>query len=1167
MKKRGVLLKGVTMKKLKRNAYWISCLAIIASLAVNFALPDRIGQSQEPEPASPAAVFTVTNNLDAGAGSFRQAIIDANAAAGLDTIQFAIGTGPVDIILSSALPDITQPVIIDGTTQPGFSGTPLIRLAFNSIQAQEGLRITGGGSTVRALAITSSFRSLTLENGGGNTITGTYIGICPQNPMASCGNAFGVRIVNSPNNRIGGSTVAERNIISGNNDRGIEITGGASAGNIITGSYIGLHSDGTLAPNDNFGVAIIGAPNNRVGGSLSGERNVISGNAGLCNLPLLANNSDVFISGAAATGNTVAGNYIGTTIDGMDANSPCVGVRIDNAPNNTIGGTVGTTPGGACTGSCNLISGYGGIGNQSGVTIAGSGSAGNSVLGNFIGTNAAGTARVNNDVGVTITNGASNNTVGGTTAAARNLINNGITLSAGAAANTVQGNYIGTDTTGNTGIGFIPGGGSIAAVTIANAPNNQIGTATGTTLGGACTGGCNLISGNNLLGVRITGAASTGNRVDYNYIGLNAAGTTALRNGGDAITLLSGANNNTIGRPMTATPLQAVEKSYQDIQQIRVVQNDVTGDYIRFDDATGQYWWNRCQSGLGEFSGTGEVRTIFGDTLQLSDYGVVVSIDINTGKAGATINPPPDSLLAFFIITDSDTSNSTPACPTEGRLTMLGSVTNAANSNTFNLISVGSSANGLVNLASLTADGNFFNQSGSFNFYSYLFITTNGGNFPAVEIGAGNDNVISDLNVTARNPGQYANRPVVLQLGANRNIAPVQNLGVIQETGGVARVIGNFSGIPNTNYRISISGFNQTTTSSGSIVTQVIPTGTTFLIRTNANGNYNIDQFFTGPDAFALLNSERVAAVITQINAVPITSEGSTSFVDVPGDTSEMSALAVVPRPKFDFDDDGKTDISVWRPSDGNWHISQSTDGYAQYTWGSSGDLIVPFDFDGDNRADVAVWRPSNGTWYILNSFSGTYRTYTWGAATDIPVPGDYDDDGRADVAVYRPSTGTWYILKSLGGNKTITWGSGSDVPIVGDFDGDGQTDIAVRRPSTGQWFINRSSSGFVTITWGVAADRPVHADYDRDGKTDVAVWRPSTGDWFILNSNGGPFTVYTWGAAGDVPVIGDYDGDGRDDIGVYRNGIWYVLQSTSGYRTASWGNATDVAVPGKYTP
>ncbi|MFN2607640.1 MAG: FG-GAP repeat domain-containing protein [Acidimicrobiales bacterium] len=171
----------------------------------------------------------------------------------------------------------------------------------------------------------------------------------------------------------------------------------------------------------------------------------------------------------------------------------------------------------------------------------------------------------------------------------------------------------------------------------------------------------------------------------------------------------------------------------------------------------------------------------------------------------------------------------------------------------------------------------------------------------------------------------------------------------------------------------------------------------------------------------------------------------------------------------------------------------------------------TPGDYDGDGRTDVSVYRPSAGGWYVLASL-GQVSGVTWGTTGDVPVPGDYDGNGLTDVAVFRPSTGGWFVQGQAG----ASWGTSGDIPVPGDYDGNGTTDIAVFRPSTGAWFV-RGQAGAV---WGTSGDIPVPGDYDGDGKTDFAVFRPSTGGWFVRRSTAGPTSV-TWGAPGDVPAVG----------------------------------------------
>lgn len=270
----------------------------------------------------------------------------------------------------------------------------------------------------------------------------------------------------------------------------------------------------------------------------------------------------------------------------------------------------------------------------------------------------------------------------------------------------------------------------------------------------------------------------------------------------------------------------------------------------------------------------------------------------------------------------------------------------------------------------------------------------------------------------------------------------------------------------------------------------------------------------------------------------------------------------------FDFDGDGRTDLSVFRPSDLLWYIIPSATGGSRVQgWGFSTDVLVPGDYDGDGKTDLAVWRPSEGIWYIINSSTGAGRVQGWGVSTDIPVPGDYDGDGKTDLAIWRPSEATWYIIKSsTGSGRVQPWGLPGDKPVPGDYDGDGKTDLAVWRPSEGTWYIINSSTGSGRVQgWGLPGDKLVPGDYDGDGKTDLAVWRPSDRFWYIINSSTGAGRAQEWGLSNDKPVPGDYDGDGKTDLAVWRpsDGTWYIINSsTGGGRAQGWGLNGDTPVP-----
>lgn len=273
--------------------------------------------------------FTVTNTNDSGAGSLRQAILDANTAGPntLDTIAFNIpGPAPFFIRPATALPAITDRVTLDGTTQPGYSSTPVITIQADFYSSQSGIVIRAGSSTIRGLAIGSFGGSaIRLETNGGNAITGCYLGIQPAG--SSLPNTRGVDVL-SNNNTIGGTTAASRNVIAANYAAGIAVT--SASGNVIRGNYIGVAGNGTTAAANNSGIILDNASTTTIGGTVSGARNVIAANA-------LGN---IIVRGAGSTGTVVQGNFIGTDVSGAVPLGCSNGVEIDDYANGaTIGGT------------------------------------------------------------------------------------------------------------------------------------------------------------------------------------------------------------------------------------------------------------------------------------------------------------------------------------------------------------------------------------------------------------------------------------------------------------------------------------------------------------------------------------------------------------------------------------------------------------------------------------------------------------------------------------------------------------------------------------------------------------------------------------------------------------------------------------------------------------
>ena len=493
-----------------------------------------------------AGFCTVTNTADSGFGSLRAAIDCSNFSAEVQTIDFNIpGAGTHTIQPDNPLPTLFDPVVIDGSTQPGFSGMPVIE--FDGINAgpnADGLHITNGSSLIRGIAVNRfGGNGIFLDGGGNSVVEESHIGVALNGTGDRGNGAAGVRIEDSVDNIIGGP-FGDGNVIAANGGEGVLILGSAAVRNVVNANLIGTDANGDAALGNQIGISIVAAPGNSIGGVTADSGNLISGNL----------NAGVQISGSSATANAVNGNTIGTTITGNAPLPNKMGIFISGAPNNSVGSTQADAR--------NLISGN----QDAGIWIQETAATGNAIQGNYIGTNMDGTASVENGAGILISSGATETIIGGTAGGAGNLVSGNAEdgvhiIGVGTSSNAIIGNLIGTNADGSADLGNGGNGIRIAS------PGNIVG---GTEIGEG-----NVLSGNDDNGIVISGDQ---NVILGNLVGVDQTGSTPLGNANRGIYIIGGSNNIIGGQRSNFVSGNGLEGI--GIAQTTATGNSVLGNFI-----------------------------------------------------------------------------------------------------------------------------------------------------------------------------------------------------------------------------------------------------------------------------------------------------------------------------------------------------------------------------------------------------------------------------------------------------------------------------------------------------------------------------------------------------------------------------------------------------------
>ncbi len=1082
--------------------------------------------------------FAVSNSADSGGGSLRQAIINSDNTPATPTspnvITFQGLFNVTQIQLQSPLPALSQPVIIDGTTQGSYNGThPFVQLIGNYAGGSAiGLDITASGTQVKALAIDGfNAGGVLIDNASNVVLDHDYVGIDAANDATGNdvdgnviyeGNGvYGVTI-QSENGGAATGNLLSNDIVSANSYNGIILSGTATTKNVISGTIIGSDNTGADVVDEpgnvlgngqhgggGSGVVINGgASYNTIGGATAAARDVILGNKSY----------GVYITDGNTDHNVIEGDIIGTDIAGLHSvdgvgrsyGNGAGGVAIVlGASYNIVSGTAAAPE---------VISANGG----DGVVISG-GAASNQVWGVDIGTDINGeNALPNAGDGVAVNSASTGNFIG-LSGMRPNVISgnagNGVSLTGfDTDQNFVENNLIGIDAGGTTSLG----NGEDGVLVSGQASSNLIGY--------AAAGEHNVISGNKTWGVYISDSGTDYNTVANDYIGTNVAGTSAVPNANNGLDLVFGAEYNTVGGT-TAAARNVISGNLHEgvlIGFAGTANNVVEGNFIG-TDATGEELLVSQQQLDGVYVGLGAGSNTIGGQNSVGAWNTaawnVISGNSVNGILVTDSGTTGTVICGNFIGTDA---TGTVALPNGGN----GITIAAGTSSTV----VGAETSGYSNLNVISGnlgDGiSITSSSGNNVSFNYIGVDLNNqkslpnrGNGVSIDAASGNR---VNLDVI-RNNGGYG---ILTDTGANHNAwyydsiynnaaggiaqptnatpqpAPVLTSATV--TNGQTTISGTVTGSPYHSAGLTIQLYASPAAGTPSAVQGLTYIGSV-TATTDASGNAS----FTTTLPKAIVPGQIITA---------------TADFNVTSTSIFSNAATVVAVASASF-------VATDTTTQGSWRNAYGADGYDIAADTSAGNPKLPsYATLGITGASTFTWAASTTDVRALQNSAETGRiAATWYSGTSMSFDLDLTDGQAHEVSLYAvdwdtmarseevqiidPTTGKVLDTEAIGhfhGGAYLSWNlsgnvvikvtdlSGANAVVSGIFFGgkpapaptSSATFLATNTTTQGSWHGVYGANGY-DIAADTSAGNPKLPSYATLGITGASTytWAASTAD------------------------------------------------------------------------